>query len=168
MAGELRRACDVPVRAEVRLDDLRDVDDALGVVYTHGFAGLLGGLMVGLFADPNMIVYLGLGKSPDIVTSGLFYGHPKQLLIQAGAAGTVIVWDAIVTFLILKGLSLFMSLRAPEADLELGDLAVHGEIAYAPEEDLVSAGLSDRLEHGGPFEEPAELAAGEHAEEPAR
>ncbi|HEY8303448.1 MAG TPA: hypothetical protein VIG42_02550, partial [Solirubrobacteraceae bacterium] len=33
------------------------VDDALGVVYTHGIAGLLGGLMVGLFADPNMIVY---------------------------------------------------------------------------------------------------------------
>jgi Amt family ammonium transporter len=31
------------------------VDDALGVVYTHGIAGLLGGLMVGLLADPNMI-----------------------------------------------------------------------------------------------------------------
>ena len=41
----------------------RKVDDALGVVYTHGFAGLLGGLMVGLFADPHMIVYLGLGKN---------------------------------------------------------------------------------------------------------
>src|SRR6266700_6616449 len=93
------------------------VDDALGVVYTHGFAGLLGGLLVGLFADPNMIIYLGLGNSPDITTAGLLYGHPKQLLIQAGAAGTVIVWDAVVTFLILKGLSLFMSLRAPEADL---------------------------------------------------
>ena len=29
------------------------VDDALGVVYTHGFAGLFGGLMVGLLADPE-------------------------------------------------------------------------------------------------------------------
>jgi ammonium transporter, Amt family len=134
------------------------VDDALGVVYTHGFAGLIGGLLVGLFADPHMIIYLGAGKSPDITTAGLFYGHPKQLLVQAGAAATIIAWDGIVTFGILKGLSLFMSLRAADADLELGDEALHGEIAYAPEADLVSAGLSDELERGGPFEEPAELA----------
>src|SRR6478609_11783624 len=48
----------------------RKVDDALGVVYTHGIAGLAGGLMVGLFADPHMIVYLGLGKNPDVTTAG--------------------------------------------------------------------------------------------------
>jgi ammonium transporter, Amt family len=135
------------------------VDDALGVVYTHGFAGLTGGLMVGLFADPHMIVYLGLGNASDITTSGAFYGHPKQLLFQAGAALTVIIWDGLITFLILKFLSLFMKLRAPEAVLEIGDMAVHGEIAYAPEQDLVDAGLSENLEHGGPYEEPAELAA---------
>ena len=51
------------------------VDDALGVVYTHGIAGLFGGLLVGLLADPNMIVYLGLGKNPSISGAGLFYGH---------------------------------------------------------------------------------------------
>jgi Amt family ammonium transporter len=135
------------------------VDDALGVVYTHGMAGLLGGLMVGLFADPNMVVYLGIGKASDITTAGAFYGHPKQLLFQGGAALTVIIWDGVITFLILKGLSLFMNLRAPDAVLEIGDMAVHGERAYAPEEDLVAAGMSESLEHGGPYEEPAELAA---------
>ena len=134
------------------------VDDALGVVYTHGCAGLLGGLMVGLFADPKMIIYLGLGKTPSITTAGLFYGHPKQLLIQAEAALTVIIWDAFVTFVILKVISLFTSLREPDAVLEVGDLAVHGEIAYAPEDDLVTAGISEGLTGGGPFEEPAELA----------
>src|SRR5216684_2549177 len=77
------------------------VDDALGVVYTHGFAGLLGGLLVGLLADPNMIVYLGLGKNPSISGAGLFYGHPHQLIIQFLAALTIIVWDAAVTFVIL-------------------------------------------------------------------
>jgi len=122
------------------------VDDTLGVVYTHGFAGLLGGLLVGLFADPSMIVYLGLGKSPNITTAGLFYGHPKQLLIQAGAALTVIVWDGLVTFLILKGLSLFMSLRAPDEVLEVGDLAVHGEVAYSAEE-LVAVGAASLNGH---------------------
>ena len=59
----------------------KKVDDALGVVYTHGIAGLLGGLLVGLLADPNMIEYLGLGKTSSVAGAGLFYGHPKQLAI---------------------------------------------------------------------------------------
>ena len=46
------------------------VDDALGVVYTHGFAGLCGGLLVGLLADPNMIVYVGLGKTSSVSRHG--------------------------------------------------------------------------------------------------
>jgi Amt family ammonium transporter len=117
----------------------RKVDDALGVVYTHGIAGLAGGLMVGLFADPHMIVYLGLGKNPDVTTAGLFYGHPKQLLIQAGAALTVIVWDGLVTFLILRGLGLFMKLRLPDEVLEVGDVAIHNEEVY-PSEALTRVG----------------------------
>ncbi len=110
------------------------VDDALGVVYTHGFAGLFGGLLVGLLADPKMIVYLGLGKNPDVTTSGLFYGHPRQLLIQAGAALTVIVWDGIITYLILRVIKFFTPLRMPDAELMVGDMAVHGEEAYPEEE----------------------------------
>ena len=31
------------------------VDDALGVIYTHGMAGLFGGLLLGVFGDPNMV-----------------------------------------------------------------------------------------------------------------
>src|SRR5579859_6498063 len=123
------------------------VDDALGVVYTHGIAGLFGGLLVGLLADPHMIVYLGIGKSPNVTTSGLFYGHPHQLLVQAGAALTVIVWDGLVTFLILKGIGLFMKLRLPDEDLEIGDVAVHGEEAYPTEELVRIGGAADG---GGP------------------
>jgi ammonium transporter, Amt family len=117
------------------------VDDALGVVYTHGIAGLSGGLLVGLLADPKMIEYLGLGKNPDISGTGLFYGHPHQLLVQAGAALTIIVWDGIVTFVLLKVIGLFVKLRIPDEDLEIGDIAVHGEEAY-PSEDLISVGSS--------------------------
>jgi Amt family ammonium transporter len=110
------------------------VDDALGVVYTHGFAGLFGGLLVGLLADPKMIVYLGIGKNPSVTTAGLLYGHPKQLLIQAGAALTVIIWDGVVTFLLLRGIGLFMKLREPDEVLMAGDIALHGEVAYPEEE----------------------------------
>jgi ammonium transporter, Amt family len=117
------------------------VDDALGVVYTHGIAGLCGGLLVGLLADPKMIVYLGLGKNPGFSGAGLFYGHAHQLLVQLGAAVTVIIWDGLVTFLLLKGIGLFMKLRAPDEDLEIGDVAFHGEEAY-PSDELALAGVS--------------------------
>jgi len=117
------------------------VDDALGVVYTHGIAGLFGGLMVGLLADPKMIVYLGVGNGSGFSGAGLFYGHPKQLLIQAEAALTIIIWDALVTFLILKGIGLFMKLRIPDDQLEIGDAEVHGEEAY-PAEELISVGAA--------------------------
>jgi len=117
----------------------KKVDDALGVVYTHGIAGLLGGLLVGLLADPNMIEYLGLGKTSSVAGAGLFYGHPKQLAIQAGAALTIIVWDGVVTFLILMVIKhvFRMKLRMPDEVLEIGDVAVHGEEAY-PSDELVS------------------------------
>src|SRR6516165_8353311 len=112
------------------------VDDALGVVYTHGIAGLFGGLLVGLLADPNMIVYLGLGKNPSVSGAGLFYHHPHQLLVQFLAALTIIVWDGTVTFLILMVIKYVfrMKLRLSNAQLEIGDVAVHGEEAYPPDE----------------------------------
>src|SRR6202044_3156973 len=81
-----------------------------------------------------MIVYLGIGKNANVTTAGLFYGHPKQLLIQAGAALTVIIWDGVVTFVLLRGIGLFMKLREPDEVLVAGDIALHGEVAYPNEE----------------------------------
>src|ERR1700685_3297492 len=127
------------------------VDDALGVVYTHGIAGLFGGLLTGCLADPNMIEYLGLGKNAGFSGAGLFYGHPKQLAIQAGAALTIIVWDGLVTFIILRVLGLFMKLRIPDADLEIGDVAVHGEEVY-PSEDLVRVAAGSGMASEPPLE----------------
>jgi len=132
------------------------VDDALGVVYTHGIAGLFGGLLVGLLADPKMIEYIGLGKNPSISGAGLFYGHPKQLAIQAGAALTIIIWDSVVTFVLLKVIGLFVKLRIPDEDLEIGDIAVHGEEAY-PSEDMVSVG-SSRADEASPTPREPEKA----------
>jgi Amt family ammonium transporter len=111
------------------------VDDALGVVYTHGIAGLCGGLLVGVLADPKMILYFG----PHGGTTGAFSGvgwiwgnHPKELLIQFEAALTIIVWDAIVTAVILYFIKyvLRLKLRLPDEALEVGDVAIHGEEAF--------------------------------------
>ena len=121
----------------------KKVDDALGVVYTHGIAGLLGGLLVGLLADPKVIVYLGVGSGSGFSGAGLFYGHPHQLLVQFEAALTIIIWDAAITFLIFMIIKYVfrMKLRLPDDVLEIGDVAVHGEEAY-PSEDLVGVGTS--------------------------
>jgi ammonium transporter, Amt family len=124
----------------------KKVDDALGVFHTHGVAGLAGGLLVGILADPNVVEYLaGPGGQSGFSASGWLWGHhPKQILIQAGAAGTVIVWDAFVTFVILKGLSFVMKLRLPDEVLETGDIGVHDEEAY-PDESLVSGRRVDAV-----------------------
>ena len=41
------------IRFVSRAPVFRNVDDTLGVIYTHGFAGLTGGLLVGVFAEPD-------------------------------------------------------------------------------------------------------------------
>jgi ammonium transporter, Amt family len=110
----------------------RKVDDALGVVHTHGVAGLCGGLLVGLFADPDMIIYPATGKASAVSVTGLFYGHPWQFMLQLFAALTIIAWDGIVTFILLKIISIFVPLRYPDEVLEIGDPETMGEVLEAP------------------------------------
>jgi Amt family ammonium transporter len=108
------------------------VDDTLSVFSTHGVAGLMGGLLVGVLADPNMLVYIGTDKdAPGVSTTGGLH----QLLLQFYAAAFIIVFNAIGTFIILKVISIFVSLRMPDAMLMIGDDAVHGEEAYALDSD---------------------------------
>jgi Amt family ammonium transporter len=106
----------------------------MGVVYTHGLAGLCGGLLVGIFADPSVIVDPKTTSGTPFAATGWLYGNRHLFFEQLGAAATVIVWDAVVTFIILKVISLFTPLRMPDAELEIGDLAVHGEEAYPSDE----------------------------------
>lgn len=108
----------------------RRVDDALGVLHTHGFAGLIGGLMVGVVADPNMIVYPGAGKNGAgafSVSGILGGGGAHQLLVQLAAAAFVIACSGSSTFLVLRLVGLIVPLRLPESSLQAGDLAIHGE-----------------------------------------
>jgi Amt family ammonium transporter len=106
---------------------LKKVDDTFGVLHTHGVAGLVGGLMVGLVANPAMVEYLTSDpKGSAVSVTGLFYGNPKQLLSQAFAAAVIIVWNIIGTFVVLKIISFIVPLRASDGEVEAGDLAIHG------------------------------------------
>ena len=124
---------------------LKRVDDAMGVVFTHGLAGLCGGLLVGILADPAVVLYASSGTSKTGLTpisfTGWYYGNRHQFFIQLFAALTIIVWDAIVTFIILTVLKfVFKGLRMPDEELEIGDLAVHDEEAYPADEGYTRVG----------------------------
>jgi ammonium transporter, Amt family len=126
-----------------RMRPFRNVDDTLGVVYTHGFAGLAGGLLTGVFANSAM------GAAP-----GLISGSSHLLGWQALTALWVIVFCAISTYVILKLISLVVPLRMTEAEMEEGDLAVHGHEVYPS--DVPSLGFP----HGLAAPTPAPVAAG--------
>jgi Amt family ammonium transporter len=169
------------------------VDDALGVVYTHGMAGLLGGLLVGIFSDPNMVEYgcghldkagqvinttqttfIGAsGKCVPFSVSGLMYtGSAHQLWEQARAAAFVIFWSALVTFILMKLINLVLPGGARYSDdiLEIGDLAIHDEEAFPAEigsirsGDFAMAGIGSG---GGGSLSPGAAATAEDASPPS-
>ncbi|MGZ4381851.1 MAG: ammonium transporter [Gaiellaceae bacterium] len=135
-----------------RVWPFRHVDDTLGVIYTHGFAGLVGGLLVGVFADSNMIVYLGLGKTPNFAAGGSLH----LLKLQAEAGLWVILFSGIGTFILLKVVGLLIPLRMSEKDMETGDLAVHGHEVYPSDvPSLGYAGAVSAITPQPPTPEPA-------------
>jgi ammonium transporter, Amt family len=99
-------------------------DDALDVVGVHFVGGLVGSLMIGLFADS---AYFGADH-----LDGLFYGGGLKLLAeQAIANGVTIVYSGIMTALILLALRATIGIRASEeAELSGLDIAEHAETAY--------------------------------------
>jgi ammonium transporter, Amt family len=108
------------------------VDDALGVIHTHGCAAIVGGLLTGILADPKMLEYIGTGKdAPGVSVTGLIYGNPHQLILQIYGALFIVALNAIGTFVLLKIVSAIVPLRMDDRVLAIGDDAVHGEEAYA-------------------------------------
>ncbi|MCQ4344642.1 MAG: ammonium transporter, partial [Sulfolobaceae archaeon] len=115
----------IPWLALYKLEPKLRVDDTLGVFSTHGIAGIVGGLLTGVFADPSVTQYVAPGLT------GALYGNWYQLAVQALGAAVVFVYDFAVTFGLLKLIGLFVPLRAEPTELAIGDYAMHGEVAYS-------------------------------------
>jgi Amt family ammonium transporter len=113
-----------------RLRPFRNVDDTLGVIYTHGFAGFAGGLLTGVFADPLMRVYSGRHGTLLQGTGGVIHGNWTLLKWQLFAGLFVIAFSAVGTFILLKLVGLFIPLRMSEQNMEIGDTAEHGHEVY--------------------------------------
>jgi Amt family ammonium transporter len=99
-------------------------DDALDVVGVHLVGGILGSLLLGLFADKG-INALG--------ADGLFAGGGLSLLgKQLLAVVATLVWSFVVTFVLAKIIDATIGLRvAPDEEAEGLDVTQHAEAAYA-------------------------------------
>jgi Amt family ammonium transporter len=94
-------------------------DDSLDAFGVHGIGGLLGTLMLAVFAAEE---FGGQVKDLDIA---------KQFGVQALCAGITAVWSVGVSFLLLKAIDRTIGLRPDEQEERTGlDLSLHNESGY--------------------------------------
>jgi ammonium transporter, Amt family len=97
-------------------------DDSLDAFGVHGIGGILGSLATGLFASRAI---------NDAGANGLFFGNPKQFLVQATAVLACAGYTFAVTFIIYKLVDIFFGIRVKEKEEIMGlDLTQHHESAY--------------------------------------
>ncbi|MHB1282989.1 MAG: ammonium transporter [Metallibacterium scheffleri] len=92
-------------------------DDSLDAFGVHGIGGTLGALLTGVFAVK------AIGG-----TAGALEGNVGQLLIQAKGIAVTVIYDAVVTFILLKLIDFAIGLRVSEEQEREGlDVSLHGE-----------------------------------------
>jgi len=99
-------------------------DDSLDVFGIHGIGGILGTLLVGVFATA------AITASPETPNgiAGLLGGNPRQLLIQLYGVVVTLVWSGAITFVLLKIVEMMVPLRiSQQNELEGLDITQHGE-----------------------------------------
>jgi Amt family ammonium transporter len=107
--------------ATVTMKQRIKIDDTLDVFAVHGVGGMLGSLLVAIFALP---AFGGAGLAENM-------GWVQQLAIQAMAVALVALWSGVATFVIVKLIGRVTALRVNEEQEHEGlDLASHGERAY--------------------------------------
>ncbi len=111
------------------LKRLLGADDSLDVFGVHGVCGIVGALLTGVFAAPSLggsgiYDYVANKVSPD-------YSIWSQLVTQATAVLTTVIWSGIVALIVFKLIDVTMGLRVSEEDEREGlDTTAHGEAAY--------------------------------------
>ena len=95
-------------------------DDSLDVVAVHLIGGIVGALLLGLFAEK------AIGG-----VDGLFFGNPLQLLQQLASVGIAFGYSFVVSYAIAYILNRTMGIRVTEEEERQGlDLALHDEQSW--------------------------------------
>jgi ammonium transporter, Amt family len=98
-------------------------DDALDAFGCHGIGGVWGGIATGLFTQTSI--------NSVAKWNGLFFGDVNLLIAQIEGIAITVVFAAVMTFIILKVMKLFMNIRVESSEEADGlDVAEHGESAY--------------------------------------
>ncbi|MEY4161462.1 MAG: ammonium transporter, partial [Actinomycetota bacterium] len=107
----------------LRLKTKFGFDDSLDVIAVHLVGGLVGALLLGLFADTKVNA-LGF--------DGLFFGGGTDLLVdQVVASAATLAFSFGVTFVVAKILNATMGIRVSTEDELVGlDQSQHAESAY--------------------------------------
>jgi Amt family ammonium transporter len=97
-------------------------DDSLDAFGVHCVGGIWGALATGLFAS----------KAVNAAgANGLFFGNPRQFLVQLLTVLVTIGYTFVATFVIYKLVDLFIGVRVGEKEELMGlDLTQHRESAY--------------------------------------
>ncbi len=104
----------------VQLRSARKWDDSLDVWGVHGVGGLLGTLLVGVFAFASV----------DGV-DGLLAGNARQLGLQLAGVAIALTYAFVVALIIYKVVDLVSGMNvSPEVESSGLDEALHGEAAY--------------------------------------
>lgn len=98
------------------------IDDSLDVFPVHGVGGALGTVLAGVFASSSLGVFSGQGD-------GLPMG--EQVMVQLTGVGSVAVYTAVASFILLKLIDMMLGLRVTEDEETEGlDLNQHNERGY--------------------------------------
>lgn len=99
------------------LKDFLKYDDALDVFSLHGIGGLVGAILVGVLANPD------IGGA-----AGSMYGNDAQLGAQVISVVVTVAYSGVATYIILQIIRSIMGLRvSPYVEYWGLDLAHHGE-----------------------------------------
>ena len=102
------------------------IDDSLDVFPVHGVGGILGSLLVAVFASTDLGLFSGQGYLLETMPS-----MSAQLQVQLIGVVAVTLFTAVVTYLILKFVGLFIALRVSADEETQGlDIAAHEERGY--------------------------------------
>jgi ammonium transporter, Amt family len=95
------------------------IDDPVGAITVHGIVGLLGVILVGVFADGTY----GVG--------GLIVGDVGQFVTQVIGGLVLAGWSLIMGFIMFAILKATMGIRATDEEQTVGlDISEHGMSAY--------------------------------------
>ena len=106
-------------------------DDALDVFGVHCIGGIIGALGTGILVNP-VLGGVGITDYTNFANGNAgTYDMMAQLIIQAKAVGTTLVWSGVGSAILYKVVDLIVGLRpTPDEEREGLDIADHGERAY--------------------------------------